>query len=220
MPNTVRTYRFKLSPGVQDILATFSRDHREDSRSVYKSEWEAWLKEHHAVLEQERSRLKELGYGGDVDDKMYKAGRYYFRSRAGAVKTQSRADEESKTMLRQEREGADGVASVDGVDGGDDKIVQKVRRKHISTTREIRTEMDKHIEESQKLEGFRPAAGYALFVETRGALIEEEVKRLGQEHGATVIAAEKKLQSTYKNRYFMYRKKALAVQPSEATQDA
>lgn len=214
MPNTVRTYRFKLSPEVQDILAAFSRDHREDSRSVYKSEWEAWLKEHHAVLEQERSRLKELGYGGDVDDKMYKAGRYYFRSRAGAVKTQSRVDEESKTMLRQERDG------MDGLDGGDDKVVQKVRRKHISTTREIRTEMDKHIEESQKLEGFRPAAGYALFVETHDGIIQEEIKRLGQEHGATVIAAEKKLQSTYKNRYFMYRKKALAVQPSEPTQDA
>tara|TARA_Y100000996_G_C22385985_1_gene587134 strand:- start:192 stop:755 length:564 start_codon:yes stop_codon:yes gene_type:complete len=79
MAGQIRTYRFKLSGAVQDLVAEFARENAPLSRQDYKAAWEVWLETNSALIERERSRLKEQGFQGDLGVKMYKSGRYYFR---------------------------------------------------------------------------------------------------------------------------------------------
>lgn len=84
---TMRTLRFKLSPAIQDTLSTFARAHSKDTLAQYRDAWSAWVRENGEALAEETKRLRELGFAGDVENKMYKAGRYYFaRKVSNAVK--------------------------------------------------------------------------------------------------------------------------------------
>ena len=178
----MRTYRFKLDAKVQGMVAAFAKAHRNDGRQEYREAWDAWLEEHQGALEAERKRLLRLGYRGDANDKMYKAGRYYFRSRSSETK---KAD-----------------------DG-------KPPRRHIATTKEMRDCMDVHIAAAHGDVAFRPAIGFRRFAEEHRALIAQEGDRLVDEHGLSRDAVEPKLKRTYKNRYFLVRRRSFADEPGK-----
>jgi hypothetical protein len=74
-----KTYRFKLTDKVMDAITGFAKVHELDDRKDYKEAWEKWIEENCEMLSIERRRLTDIGYDGNIDDKMYKAGRYYFR---------------------------------------------------------------------------------------------------------------------------------------------
>jgi len=48
---------------------------------MYKEEWTRWVTNNDGLIDTESRRLKSLGYDGDIHDKMYKSGRYYFRNK-------------------------------------------------------------------------------------------------------------------------------------------
>lgn len=79
--NNPSVYRYKLQPHIVDAVTRFAKVHQYDTRADYKEAWEKWCDEESGMIERETSRLKGLGYDGDVVDKMYKAGRYYFRNK-------------------------------------------------------------------------------------------------------------------------------------------
>jgi len=68
-------------------MKAFTEVHRYDDRKTYKEAWTAWLAhdEIAAILKAEVERLTDLGYKGDVADKLFKSGRYYFRTREPTV---------------------------------------------------------------------------------------------------------------------------------------
>ena len=74
-------YRYKLEPYVVSAVTRFAKIHQFDTRSDYKDAWKIWCQEENEMIEREMRRLANLGYDGDVLDKMYKAGRYYFRNK-------------------------------------------------------------------------------------------------------------------------------------------
>ena len=78
-------YRFNLSDNITELLTHFAKLHANDDRKTYKKNWEKWCEANQANLDIETRRLESLGYNGNVLDKIYKAGRYYFR-----VKVQER----------------------------------------------------------------------------------------------------------------------------------
>ncbi len=78
---TVNIFRFKFTDEIAENIANFSKVHQYDDRKVYKENWEEWLGENNDIISREESRLLELGYDKDVKDKMFKAGRYYFRKK-------------------------------------------------------------------------------------------------------------------------------------------
>jgi hypothetical protein len=77
----ISIYRYKFSNDIMDIITEFSKVHQFDDRKIYKESWEIWLEDNNDVIEEEISRLQRLGYEGDIVDKMFKAGRYYFRKK-------------------------------------------------------------------------------------------------------------------------------------------
>lgn len=80
-------FRFKLGDEMVDALLQFSKMHQHDDRETYKESWTLWKRgeEILALFENEIGRLKTLGYGGsaeNIEDKIFKSGRYYFRNKS------------------------------------------------------------------------------------------------------------------------------------------
>ena len=78
-------YRFKLSEGINEGISAFARLHRFDDRTSYKEAWKDWLDANQELVDSEARRLRESGYNGDVSDKLFKSGRYYYRTRPFVV---------------------------------------------------------------------------------------------------------------------------------------
>jgi hypothetical protein len=78
-------FRFKFSPEINDLISHFAKLHQYDDRHTYKEQWEILYSDNEEIIEREISRLHQLGYIGDIKNKMYKAGRYYFRKKVTSV---------------------------------------------------------------------------------------------------------------------------------------
>ena len=74
-------FRFKFSSDFTEQLLPFAKLHQYDDRHTYKESWTQWLLSNDEMVNVEVRRLKCLGYDGNILDKMYKSGRYYFRNK-------------------------------------------------------------------------------------------------------------------------------------------
>ena len=74
-------FRFKFSDEFIDQLTPFAKLHQHSDRNTYKEEWRRWVENNDEIISNETNRLTELGYNGNITDKMYKSGRYYFRNK-------------------------------------------------------------------------------------------------------------------------------------------
>ena len=96
-----RVLRHEFSSALTEHLAAFANLHKYDDRTTYKEAWMAWLAhdEIAALLTTDVARLSDLGYKGDVLDKLYKSGRYYFRGKNKANAEKANADKARKYVL-------------------------------------------------------------------------------------------------------------------------
>lgn len=78
---TMTIYRFKLNDSIVEEITSFAKIHQYDNRHDYKKFWGEWCETNTDIINEEVSRLTGNGYVGDVLDKMFKAGRYYFRKK-------------------------------------------------------------------------------------------------------------------------------------------
>lgn len=79
LPNII--YRFKFTEDFIDELYKFSKIHQYDERKDFKEAWKLWTEENDDIINNETKRLIDLGYDGNVLDKMFKSARYYFRKK-------------------------------------------------------------------------------------------------------------------------------------------
>ncbi len=89
----VKIYRFKFSDYIVNELNNFSKIHKYDTNSEYKNAWKQWLIDNNEIVNREVNRLHNIGFEGDIIDKMYKSSRYYFRKKS---------DEKKKPQERRE----------------------------------------------------------------------------------------------------------------------
>jgi len=189
-------FRFKLNEDIIEMINRFAKIHQFDDRKMYKEEWSKWFNENNVLFEEEISRLTRLGYIGNIEYKMFNAGRYYFRKKKAVV------------VLTEENN----VVVVE-----DKKI--KIPRLYISADKNMLDAMDKHIQASlnddndKNNKSFTPASGYNDFCKTHTPLLSNEIKRiyntfdnldLKKEISAFII---QKIKKTYKNRYFIITRK-------------
>jgi hypothetical protein len=81
MNTKTNIFRFKLSAEFYNQLVSFSKLHQHDDRITYKHNWDRWVHSNNNIIENESNRLTEQGYTGNIIDKMYKSGRYYYRTK-------------------------------------------------------------------------------------------------------------------------------------------
>lgn len=78
----MNTFRHKLSDETVSQITRFATLHKLDDLDAYKEAWDNWCDSNDDLIERETRRLRENSYEGDVVYKMYKAGRYYFRTKS------------------------------------------------------------------------------------------------------------------------------------------
>ena len=74
-------FRFQFTEAFMSDLYKFSKIHQHDHRKDFKEAWLIWLEENDDIIQEEVDRLNNLGYDGDILDKMFKSARYYFRKK-------------------------------------------------------------------------------------------------------------------------------------------
>ena len=190
-----RVLRFEFSSAMIELMKAFTEVHQYDDRKTYKEAWTAWLltEDAAALLKTEVERLTDLGYKGDVADKLFKSGRYYFRQKTcGFPNLSLHAD----TKLL-------GVRDVPIA------IVPTARpclcapRKYVLINRDLLDVMDNHIACGlRRDDAYTPASGFADFHKLNAESYRSEVARLSELMPTGEMVSDK-LKKTYKNRYFM-----------------
>lgn len=187
-----KIFRFEFSEDIMELIKRFSLVHQYDERKVYKERWNNWFQEHKEIMEREMRRMTDLGYEGDVHDKMFKAGRYYFR------KKNIKKDKEDK----EDKEGRD-ANTMDLKKKNDEKTPQK-KRNYISMLQTTLDAMDKHLQEQLETnDNFSPASGFDNFCANFTTIIRTEVNRMVTENEMKTTEISNKIKKTYKNRYYM-----------------
>ena len=184
-----RVLRFEFSSAMIELMKAFTEVHQYDDRKTYKEAWTAWLltEDAAALLKTEVERLTDLGYKGDVADKLFKSGRYYFRQKTcGFPNLSLHADPMCPKQV--------GVRDV--------PITLVAPRKYVLLNRDLLNVMDTHIECGLRFAEYTPAGGFADFCKLNVDSYRDEVARLS-ELMTTGEAVYDKLKKTYKNRYFM-----------------
>jgi hypothetical protein len=194
-----RVLRFEFSGELIEHVTAFVNLHRYDDRKTYKEAWTAWLAhdEIATLLANEVARLSALGYMGDVADKLFKSGRYYFRQKTYGFPNLSLHAE----PLCPKPVGVRGV------------LVPTARpclctpRKYVLLNHQLLDAMDDHIDCGLRHDAhaYTPASGFAEFCKLNLDSYSSEVTRLS-EIMPTGEAVHDKLKKTYKNRYFMMTK--------------
>lgn len=78
----INTYRYKFTVEFMEDLYRFSKIHQYDHRHDFKEAWNVWVNENEECVYAEVRRLTNIGYKGDILDKMFKSARYYFRKKS------------------------------------------------------------------------------------------------------------------------------------------
>ena len=82
MEHSNNIFRFKFTDDFTNELFKFSKIHQYDHRKDFKEAWNLWTENNDDIVSDEIRRLSNLGYEGDILDKMFKSARYYFRKKS------------------------------------------------------------------------------------------------------------------------------------------
>jgi hypothetical protein len=75
-------FRYKFTEEFMVDLNKFAKIHQYDERKDFKEAWFNWVEENEDLVQEEVDRMNNLGYDGDILDKMFKSARYYFRKKS------------------------------------------------------------------------------------------------------------------------------------------
>jgi hypothetical protein len=81
MSTEVPIFRFNFSEEFTRQLGYFAKLHKHEDRTEFKENWNEWMEENISLINEETKRLINIGYEGNIEDKMYKSVRYYFRKK-------------------------------------------------------------------------------------------------------------------------------------------
>jgi hypothetical protein len=231
----IQTYRHEFSKEFMAELSRFSKVHQYDDRHTYKSEWQKWSNQEDIAqsIEVEKRRLQEKGYNGDIDDKMFKAGRYYFRKKTLTTNTNiepstpghSSTEIASATDLPETPIPTAAPATPIAT-----AAASTERRTYITMSKQCIRMMDDHIHQaaaasetassssSSSTLPFKPSVCYNNFYETKMTTDEmtKEIENIIEKYEKTPGAISNltadelteeimdKIKKTYKNRYYKY----------------
>ena len=56
-------------------------EHQFDNRKDFKEAWKLWLENHEKEVNNEKSRIEEMNYKGNIEKKLFKSVRYYYKKK-------------------------------------------------------------------------------------------------------------------------------------------
>jgi len=205
----IKTYRHEFGKEFMALLSMFSKIHQFDDRHTYKAEWTKWTQQEEIAqeIEKEKRRLVENAYMGDIDDKMFKAGRYYFRKKTAAAEAKNNNDTTPS------------AATPTATPTTPKTPQQHQRRPYITMSKHTIALMDNHLKNahSTQTSKFKPSSCYDDFYQTQMASpemtaeIEKIIEKFQKCADTSRFTPDEitneiidKIKKTYKNRYYKY----------------
>ena len=148
MTTSKKIFRFKLTETTIEYILAFSKKHQFDNRVDFKEAWKKFITDNEELINREKTRLKNLGYDGDIESKIYRSARYYFRKKDLTVKEAKKR----RTYI-----------------ACSESILKLIDE-------DININMRNNNSESEI--NFKPAIGYNKFIENYSKNYNDEIKRL------------------------------------------
>ena len=82
----MEVYRHKFSKPFQEKIEEFSGQHKYDDYKTLKERFKEWVDENKLCIMEEERRMKNNGYSGNMEDKIFKSSRYYFMKKSNEKK--------------------------------------------------------------------------------------------------------------------------------------
>lgn len=229
----IKTFRFEFSKPFIQELSRFSKVHQYDERHTYKKEWSAWKSDQAIaeIMEMEKRRLEENGYTGNIEEKMFKSGRYYFRKKSAttaATATPQAVEQEDEEDEEDEYEPATPTTPTTPTTTPT-AAAKSQRKPYITMSKQCIKMMDAHITKHSTTPNFKPSSCYDNFYNENMASTEmaaeiekiiekyENVRRTQQPLNVNLNARNAaqtveditneimdKIKKTYKNRYYRF----------------
>jgi hypothetical protein len=169
----INIYRYKFSDDFTKELYNFSKIHQYDERKDFKEAWNNWIEENNEIVEMEIRRLNNIGYTGDIINKMFKSARYYFRKKS----TEKKEPIKRRNYVSIQRD------------------LLKKMDEHIIKNLTISEKIDNTI--------YKPSNGFDNFCSESVELLQEVVTSLCNNGLNNPVEIKNKIKKTYKNRYFL-----------------
>lgn len=183
----IKPHRFVFAPSIIETLSEFSKLHQLDDRKTYKKAWTAWIDTEpirKQILEEE-TRLQQLGFVGDIVNKLFLSSRYYYR-------TKTKADAPAERKAYQ----------------GLPKSILHVMDAHIREHMSIPSTHD-----LSNIEVIAPADSFQRFCEENQEVLVHHVRTNYKGSDETIennmIDTIAKFKKTYKNRFYLIRTSSL-----------
>jgi hypothetical protein len=180
----VPVFRFKLSNNVFNNIREFSRIHQHDDRVTFKESWQTWTDDNKTLIENETQRLSDIGFGSNMNEKMFRTAKYYF------VKKTFNSTNNNNTT----------VATV-ATDNNNTK-------KYITISHTFLNCISGQIEKNIGNDSFTPAKGYKHFIEHFNDNITQEIALIKEKTpDISNDDCNIKIKKTYKNKFYQYTNK-------------
>jgi hypothetical protein len=200
----LKTHRYEFSQPAMMQLNYFTQVHKYDERKVFKEAWKKWTEteEIAQMIASETACLMIDGFQGDVEDKMFKAVRYYFRKKPSTELSSPQGLKKEETP-RKKYVGFTGKI----LTAMDTHIIARIKE-NILQISENEWELEAQLEKKKKYKSnVSPDKAFNDFYNTNVKIIDEEAELLRDTENMDEDAIEQKIKKTYKNRYQTIRKK-------------
>lgn len=176
-------FRYQFTDVLMHHLREFSLIHQFDDNQSFQEAWKEWVKENECMVNVEVERMKEMGYKGNVMDKMYKSARYYYKNKTSIVKRNSPSNFYKSPSLIENR--------------------QK-RKTYVGVPSSLLVAMDAHMPSHLAL---KPQASFIHFCKRNEPLVKNAIFVLLDTKHMALDEIAGKIKKTFKNRYFRCKEK-------------
>lgn len=77
----MKQFRFDYTNKFSKLLEEFAKDNRVENIQTYKKNWKIWKEQNNDIYESEIERIKNEGYPGNIEGKIFESVRYYYRKK-------------------------------------------------------------------------------------------------------------------------------------------
>ncbi len=178
-PQQHKVFRFKFSNNLEKELENFARNHKDDDRKTFKTQWNQWLTLPNIIklVSEDERKYNELvtEQKDTLIEKMFFSVRYYYRK---------------KILAENEDDNASTASS----------SASSEKRKYITVTKTILNAMDQYI---LRFPDKKPADSFTMFCNENVYFIRKEIELIKKSGITSSDSIYNKIKTTYKNRYYI-----------------
>tara|TARA_A100001011_G_C14292929_1_gene837045 strand:- start:608 stop:1084 length:477 start_codon:yes stop_codon:yes gene_type:complete len=76
-----KIYRYNFSKEFLEKASLFSKNNELSDIKTFRENWNLWKQDNEKLIIKENRKLINMGYAGNIDDKMFKTVRYYLKKK-------------------------------------------------------------------------------------------------------------------------------------------